>query len=95
VTHLVPSHSFQFHPFATALDLPVPIPASLRWLELGDRSCVSVDISYGGAFYALISAPELGFTSGLRPQTSVVDIDGMSRATALLKNVIMTTPEFP
>jgi trans-L-3-hydroxyproline dehydratase len=79
--------------FVTALDLPVSIPASHRWPELGDKSSVSVDVSYGGAFYALISASELGFTSGLRPQTSAVDIDAMSRATALLKDVIMITPE--
>jgi trans-L-3-hydroxyproline dehydratase len=79
--------------FATALDLPVSIPASHYWPELGDRGTVTIDLSYGGAFYALISASELGFASGLRPQTSAIDIDAMSRATALLKDVIMTTPE--
>ena len=76
-----------------ALDLPVSIPATHRWPELGGRGSISVDISYGGAFYAHISASELGFTSRFRPQTSAIDVDAMSRATALLKDVIMTTPD--
>jgi len=79
--------------FAAALNLAVSIPASHHWPELGDRSTVSADISYGGAFYALISTSELGFASGLRPQISAIDIDALSRATALLKDVIMATPE--
>lgn len=75
--------------FATALSLEVLIPSSHRWPELGNRSSVCVDISYGGAFYALVSAFELGFTSGLRQS---IKIEAMSNATALLKDVIMNTP---
>lgn len=75
--------------FATALDLEVFIAASDRWPELNGRRTVNVDIAYGGAFYALISTSELGFTSGLRPGTPVLDIDAMSRATAALKKAIM------
>jgi trans-L-3-hydroxyproline dehydratase len=51
--------------FATSLNLPVSIPASHSWPELGSRTDVCIDVSYGDAFYALISASELGFASGL------------------------------
>jgi len=86
-----PSRSVSFlsvPSFTTALDLPVSIAASDRWPELSGRCNVNVDIAYGGIFYALVSASELGFTSGLRPETSALDIDAMSRATATLKMAI-------
>ncbi|KAJ7814441.1 hypothetical protein B0H14DRAFT_2850526 [Mycena olivaceomarginata] len=45
--------------FVTARDLEVDIPPSVQWKRLRDaqRSRVKVDIAYGGAFYALVSAP--------------------------------------
>ncbi|KAF8176131.1 proline racemase [Mycena galopus ATCC 62051] len=54
--------------FVTARDLEVDIPPSEQWKRLRDaqRSRVKVDIAYGGAFYALVSAAELGFPDGVR-----------------------------
>ncbi len=79
--------------FAAALDLKIPVPDSHHWPELGDRTSVSAHIAYGGAFYALISAAELGFTSGLQTVKQGINIGRVSHATALLKDVIMATPE--
>ncbi len=77
--------------FATALDLLIFIPASDRWPELGGRHNVVVDSSYGGIFYALVSAPGLGFPSALQPRTPALDLDAMSRAAASLKAAIMNS----
>ncbi|KAJ7471405.1 proline racemase [Mycena galericulata] len=57
--------------FVTARDVEVEIPPAVQWARLraARRSHVKVDIAYGGAFYALISAEELGFPSGLRTGT--------------------------
>jgi trans-L-3-hydroxyproline dehydratase len=79
--------------YSTALDLKINIPDSHRWPELGDRKSVSVDISYGGTFFALISASSLGFPSGLLPGTKAIEISGLSHATGLLKDLIMSTPD--
>jgi trans-L-3-hydroxyproline dehydratase len=79
--------------FATAVEIPVFVPSANRWPELGDRHNVIIDIAYGGIFYALVSASELGFTSGLQPPESTLDIDKLSRVTASLKSVIMNSPE--
>lgn len=51
--------------YAAAIDLTIPIPRDVAWPELGDRQSIKLDISYGGAFYALVDARELGFKDGL------------------------------
>ncbi|KAH7346333.1 putative proline racemase [Rhexocercosporidium sp. MPI-PUGE-AT-0058] len=51
--------------FATGIQVDVSIPEDLRWPELGERRSVMVDISYGGTFYCIIPAAELGFSSSL------------------------------
>lgn len=79
--------------YATALDLKVPIPASHRWPELSHGKSVVVDICYGGTFYALVKASQLGFPAGLAVDKRRIDIDAISSASALLKDVINTTPE--
>ncbi|CAK5268368.1 unnamed protein product [Mycena citricolor] len=70
-------------------DLDVEIPPSLRWPRLceAQRTSVRVDVSYGGAFYALVSAAELGFAEGLsgRAGATMADFDA---ATAALKTVL-------
>ncbi|OLN82003.1 Trans-L-3-hydroxyproline dehydratase [Colletotrichum chlorophyti] len=70
--------------FATAVNLTVPIPQSLRWLELGDFETVKVDIGFGGAFYAVVPAWTLGFSASLiKP-----DIHGLSNAAKRLKEAL-------
>lgn len=57
--------------------------------ELGNRAFVTADFSYGGAFYCLVSAEELGFASGL---SEPVDIALMNDATRLLKAAMDEDP---
>jgi len=68
--------------FVTGMGVSVSIPETHRWHELGgERSTVNVDVVYGGAFYCLVTAEELGFPASLaRP-----DIDGLGRAARGLK----------
>ncbi|KAJ7081845.1 proline racemase [Mycena belliarum] len=78
--------------FVTARDLEVEIPVAARWPRLRDaqRSCVKVDISYGGAFYALVSAEELGFPDGVRGPATLAEFD---QATAALKRILSPQKE--
>ncbi|KAF8848244.1 putative proline racemase [Acephala macrosclerotiorum] len=76
--------------FASALDVEVPIPANRRWPELGSRTSVVVDISYGGSFFAVVSAKELGFENGIK---DIKDLDEMWRSVNAIKDAISTTPE--
>ncbi|OJJ79251.1 putative proline racemase [Aspergillus glaucus CBS 516.65] len=49
--------------FASAILLKVPIPAEIRWPELDKKDSICLDVSYGGAFYAIVNACELGFSN--------------------------------
>lgn len=71
--------------FATALQVQVEIPQSLRWPKLGSRTSVFADFSYGGTFYLIISAKELGFPNGLKE----VSLDVTDVATKKLKEAVM------
>ncbi|ORY84661.1 proline racemase [Leucosporidium creatinivorum] len=71
--------------FATAIDVEVEVPASYRWPELGSRTSIVLSVSYGGAFYAILPAEELGFGQGLRNAS----MEALSHATAQLKALIM------
>ncbi|KAJ5461760.1 uncharacterized protein N7458_003312 [Penicillium daleae] len=73
--------------FAAGIDLKIPIPKEVRWPELGDRESITLDISYGGAYYALVDARELGF-SGLQK----IDLAAISNAASKLKAYLMTHP---
>ncbi|KAF7337001.1 Proline racemase [Mycena venus] len=79
--------------FVTARDLEVDIPPSEQWKRLRDasRSRVKVDIAYGGAFYALVSAAELGFPEGVRGDArTLAEFD---EATATLKRILYPRKE--
>ncbi|KAG7045229.1 proline racemase [Colletotrichum scovillei] len=67
--------------FATAVDLSVPIPRDLGWPELGDAAAVTMDVAFGGAFYAVVSAAALGFPASL----AKADVSALSHATKKLK----------
>jgi trans-L-3-hydroxyproline dehydratase len=75
--------------FAAAKGLEIPIPDEIRWPELGTRKSITIDLSYGGAFYALIEATELGFKSGLKN----IDIDAISSVIKKLKPYLCTQPD--
>lgn len=74
--------------FATAISLEIPLSEGYRWPELVGRS-VTVDVAYGGAYYCLVSAEELGFAGGL----AEVELQKMDHATKLLKKAIMVNEE--
>lgn len=75
--------------FASGLRLEIPISPETRWPALGRRECVTLDVSYGGAFYAIVTAQELGFAHGLRN----IDLDAVTRCVQKLKPYLSTRPE--
>ncbi|KAG2411584.1 hypothetical protein HFD88_009140 [Aspergillus terreus] len=74
--------------FAAQRRLEVPVPAGVRWPELGGRESLVLDVSYGGAFYALVDVCELGFGS-----LKGVDLDAVTRCVQRLKPYLMRRPE--
>lgn len=75
--------------FASAVQLRVPIPDGVRWPELeSGKNSICLDVSYGGAFYAIVSVSELGFTT-----LEQVDLDAMTRCVQSLKPYLMGRPE--
>ncbi|GFG20582.1 trans-L-3-hydroxyproline dehydratase [Aspergillus udagawae] len=75
--------------FATRIQTVVPIAPEIRWPELRGRDSIALDVSYGGAFYAIVQASELGFGDGLRD----LDFDSMTRCLQKLKPYLMRLPE--
>jgi trans-L-3-hydroxyproline dehydratase len=75
--------------FATAISLQIPVPEKYRWAELRGKTAVTADFAYGGAYYCMISAEELGFPSGL----GEVKLQDMDHATKLLKAAVVTNPD--
>lgn len=74
--------------FATGIGIEVPINPETRWSELGERSSITLDISYGGAFYALVTAQELGF-KGL----DNVNLDAVTSCIKKLQPYLTQRPE--
>ncbi|KAK4945083.1 hypothetical protein LTR66_014431 [Elasticomyces elasticus] len=68
--------------FVTGVDVRVRVPSDLLWPELHGRTSVIADFSYGGAFYCLVSAKELGFENGL----SKLNMKAIDTATRNLKS---------
>jgi trans-L-3-hydroxyproline dehydratase len=75
--------------FATGISVTVPLPKENRWPELGGRDSITADFCYGGAYYCVISATELGFPQGLSEDY----VQRLSHATALLKKTVNETPD--
>ncbi|OQV00637.1 hypothetical protein CLAIMM_06108 [Cladophialophora immunda] len=72
--------------FAKGTNIAIPIPAHLRWSELpSDRAEVHAGFAYGGAFYCIVTATELGFANGLK----AVDLEALNRASRGLKSAIL------
>ncbi|KIV82733.1 hypothetical protein PV11_04818 [Exophiala sideris] len=75
--------------FATGVSVKVPLSPEYRWPELGNRTCVTADFSYGGAFYCMIDAKELGFPEGL----ANLDLSKMDHASKQLKAAVNANAE--
>ncbi|KAJ5488342.1 Proline racemase [Penicillium expansum] len=87
-----PSRSVSFvsvPSFATAISCQIPVPEKYRWAELRGKTSVTADFAYGGAYYCMVSAEELGFPSGL----GEVKLQEMDHATKLLKEAVVTNPD--
>ncbi|KAF7793769.1 hypothetical protein EIP86_004890 [Pleurotus ostreatoroseus] len=72
--------------FASAVDVRVDIPEDQRWTQLtaAGRAYVTVDIAFGGAYYAIVSASELGFDDGILAH----DLRELDDATATVKALL-------
>jgi trans-L-3-hydroxyproline dehydratase len=78
--------------FATGINVRILLPETHRWDELhsrGARRSVQADFSYGGAFYCIVSASEMGFYEGL----TNVDMERFNNATRLLKDAVNNDEE--
>lgn len=86
--HADPAKSVSFDSvpsFSTGIDRRIYLPPECHWPEIGSQQSVRGDFSYGGAFYCIISAAQLGFHGGL----SRIDVDAANKATRLLKAAIV------
>ncbi|KAF5346582.1 hypothetical protein D9758_013478 [Tetrapyrgos nigripes] len=68
--------------FVSQSGLKIQIPSELAWKQLlhrdvskpePDTYTVTVDVAYGGAFYSIVTAQELGFSGGLRGETYTIE----------------------
>lgn len=74
--------------FATGVDVTVSLPPAFQWNELDGKSKdIRVDFAYGGAFFCIVSASELGFPDGLGNE----NLARLDNATALLKRYVNST----
>ena len=74
--------------FATGIGVEIDIPAKYVWQEIDGRCRVVVDFAYGGAFFCIVDALELGFPGGLQN----VDHSRMNEASGKLKKCILDNP---
>lgn len=77
--------------FVNASNVTVSIPEDSVWpaLKRLGRAEVTVDVAFGGAFYAVVSAAELGFTDGIRAYA----LQDINEATRALKEVLKQMEE--
>ncbi|KAF9025121.1 hypothetical protein BDP27DRAFT_1351922, partial [Rhodocollybia butyracea] len=68
----------------------VDIPSHMIWPKLAEKQAakITVDIAYGGAFYALVSAEELGFATGIRGTDA--DFKQLAEAARILRLLVDT-----
>ncbi|KAJ9123938.1 hypothetical protein QFC22_000729 [Naganishia vaughanmartiniae] len=74
--------------FASLMDYSFPIPRDSRWpqLQASGRESITISVAYGGAFYLLVDAQELGFSEGLR--TKGVDLGDYDVVTKTVKALV-------
>ena len=80
--------------FASGSGVQVHIPEEKRWPELEGRDSVTVDVSFGGTYYAMVSARELGFGAGGLLDGPMMDLEGLSRSVRLLKSHLVEDESF-
>jgi len=84
--------------FPVELDLKLDIPREYQWPELSSNissnpRSVTLDLAFGGAFYAIVDASQLGFADEYDPKDWKADaIQRLSNATRLLKRYIQESP---
>ncbi|KAF2667107.1 Diaminopimelate epimerase-like protein [Microthyrium microscopicum] len=76
--------------YALGIATEISLTPAYRWPELGNRTAVTADFCYGGAFYCVIEARELGFAEGLKSS----NIDVYQRAAACLEAAIVANPQY-
>jgi len=76
--------------YATGINIAITLPEAFRWPELGGQTTLTVDFCYGGAFYCVVDAEELGFSDGLKGE----DLDALNRATGRLKDALNADPQY-
>lgn len=74
--------------FASRINLEIDLPPNICWKELGCKKSLRLDVAYGGAFYAIISARELGFEHGLQK----VNLAAVTQCMNRLKPFLSTHP---
>lgn len=80
--------------FAPLVDYSFPIPSARRWpqLKASGRESINISIAYGGAFYLLVDAKELGFAEGLR--TKGIELTDYDIATRTVKALVEADEAF-
>ena len=81
--------------FASGINVLVHIPEEKRWpeLERDGRDSLVVDVSFGGTYYAMVTARELGFAdTGLDGRA--MNLEGLSRSVRLLKSHLVESEAF-
>ncbi|RDW78583.1 putative proline racemase [Aspergillus mulundensis] len=76
--------------YVAGLGIEVEIPEEVRWREFGQRKSIVFDVSYGGAFYALVEARDMGFEQGLEGNDA--DMKALAAAARNLKKYLSTHP---
>ncbi|QDS70997.1 hypothetical protein FKW77_007730 [Venturia effusa] len=77
--------------FAVGVNINIHISDSFRWPELANRKDLVVDLSYGGAFFCIVAASQLGFHEGLA--NADTELVALSNASRLLKAAINCNPD--
>lgn len=70
--------------FATGLNISINVRRAPDWPAFAPQEYITADFSYGGAFFCIVKATELGFSHGLRN----IDFATMNLMTRSLKAVI-------
>jgi len=75
--------------YATGIDIEVSLPETHIWPEMGDRTRLTAEFCYSGAFYCIVDAEELGF-HGLKS----ADLGALSHAAGKLKSLLNGKPRY-
>jgi trans-L-3-hydroxyproline dehydratase len=77
--------------FAVGININLQLLDKFRWPELEGRQNLVFDLSYGGAFYCMIAASQLGFHNGFKDAKT--QLKALDSASCLLKAAINADPD--